>query len=147
MVRPQPRHHSVQIGLQIFDHNINHCQSWTSPGRPACAACAQVWKHRTVVAYSGGLCHTSYNELHHSGIPRITRCPTMSDVPEAEEQYMQEVNISYSRQPAAKWKAMLEILQWAWRGWLRCRLAALCLGLAFTAAVCAIIVTCGIPVV
>lgn len=59
-------------------------------------ACARAWKHRAVVAYSGGLCHTSYDEVYHSGITRITRCPTVNGVPEAEEQYVQEANSSYS---------------------------------------------------
>lgn len=62
-------------------------------------------------------------------------------VPEVEEQYVQEANSSYSGQPAAKLKELKGILQWAWRGWVRCRPAALWLGLAFTAAFCAIIIT------
>ena len=69
-------------------------------------ACARAWKHRADVAYSGGLCHKSYDEVYHSGITRITRCPTVNGVPKAEEQYVQEAN---SPNRFALWAACGEV--------------------------------------
>jgi hypothetical protein len=55
---------------------------------------------------------------------------------------VEEANNSYSRESAAKWKAMETILQWAWRAWLRGTSSALRLRSAHPAVICAITIAC-----
>lgn len=97
MVRSQPKHHSVHIDSQTLDDKLESTANLRRHQADRLSSMARESGSITaVVAYSGGVCHMSYNEAHHSGIARITRCPTVNGVPEAEEQYAQEANSSYS---------------------------------------------------